>query len=352
MNEFTKLDLQKLRLYNNGLIDKFKNVDDCVKSLIGIQCQYQVYALISIYNRMGIEYNIFLDENLIKSWGQRTTLHIYHKSDYNLVSDTYCEIDNWVYKYFKLLKIDYQKYLAPIITFLNDNDNCMIEKSKIQSMIPNYKSKEVMEWSGLLILATYHKILYGILNVEDKKIYVKADINNNSNKAISNFIYRYFKFYGPATIQDFLHWSGLKYKNIRQYLDEYICKAKYFWINNKKYYYENLPDIKETKIDYPIILGKFDPLLISYDDKEWILNGIDKSFIWKPAGQVEGVILFSKGLKGTWHYKIKKNKIIFEVKEINCFTKIERGKLEKKFADLGKNIFDKEIMVIYRGGNL
>lgn len=349
MNNYSNLDLQKLRLYNNGLIDKFESADMCVESLIGIQCQYQNYALISIYNRTNYKCNIFSNNNLIKSWGQRTTLHIYHKNDYNLISDLYRQSDNWVYKYAKHLKIDYSKYLNSITDFFYENNKKTIEKLEIQNIIPKYKSKEIMAWSGLLILATYHKVLYGILNEEDKKIYKQNDIVD-SKKINSDLIYRYFKYYGPATRQDFLHWSGLKYKEIKEDLDKYIKKAKYLSIDKKKYYYESLPDSKEVKISYPIILGKFDPLLISYSDKEWILNGKNKTLIWKAAGQIEGVILFSKGLKGTWHYSLKGNKIIFEINEIFPLTKGEKNRLEKKFVEIGKELFQREIVTVYRGG--
>ena len=349
MSNYTNLDLLKMRLYNNGLIDKFESADMCVESLIGIQCQYQTYALISIYNRTKYKCNIFTNNNLIKSWGQRTTLHIYHKNDYNVISDLYRQSDNWVYKYAKYLKIDYHKYLKSITNFFNKNNKSIMEKTEVQNIIPKYKSKEIMEWSGLLILATYHKVLYGILNESDKKVYKQNDIFDSKNNT-SDLIYRYFKYYGPATRQDFLHWSGLKYKEIKEELDKYIEKAKYISIDNKKYYYESLPDLKKVKISYPVILGKFDPLLISYADKEWILNGKNKTLIWKAAGQIEGVILFSKGLKGTWHYNLKGNKIIFEINEISPFTNGEKSKLEKKLVKLGKEIFKKEIVAVYQGG--
>ncbi len=349
MNKYSNIDLQKMRLYNNGLIDKFLNESICIESLIGIQCQYQTYAMISIYMRNKNGCDIFNNENLIKSWGQRTTLHIYHKSDYNLISDLYCELDNWVYKYAKKLGINYNEYLNKIISFF-ENNTIPISKSDIKSIIPEYKSKEIMEWSGLLILATYHKILYGIVNKEDKKIYVKNDINY-SNKQIYDFIYRYFKYYGPATKKDFLHWSGLKYKDIKKELDDYIKCSKYLNINNEKYYYVSLPNLEKVNFNYPIILGKFDPLLISYNNKEWILNGYDKSLIWKAAGQVEGVILNEKGLCGTWHYKLKENKVFFEIKELNDLQKKLKKQLEEKFTKLGAKIFHKKITVIYQEVN-
>ena len=187
------------------------------------------------------------------------------------------------------------------------------------------------------------------MNRQENDTLVKK-MNVDSKKINSDLIYRYFKYYGPATRQDFLHWSGLKYKEIKEDLDKYIKKAKYLFIDKKKYYYESLPDSKEVKISYPIILGKFDPLLISYSDKEWILNGKNKTLIWKAAGQIEGVILFSKGLKGTWHYSLKGNKIIFEINEISPLTKGEKNRLEKKFVEIGKELFQREIVTVYRGG--
>ena len=63
MNNYSNLTLQKIRLYNNGLIDKFENIDMCVESLIGIQCQYQTYALISMYIRTKNELNVFNNAN-------------------------------------------------------------------------------------------------------------------------------------------------------------------------------------------------------------------------------------------------------------------------------------------------
>lgn len=62
------------------------------------------------------------------------------------------------------------------------------------------------------------------------------------------------------------------------------------------------------------------------------------------------MILFSKGLKGTWHYSLKENKIIFEINEISPLTKVEKNRLEKKFVKIGKELFQREIVTVYRGG--
>ena len=336
------------RLYNNGLIKKFNSIDLCVKSLIGIQSQYQNYALISIFNRVEYyDYSIFQNNNLIKSWGQRTTLHIYHKEDFNIISSIYMMSNNWVYKYANQLEIDYMKYIKCIEVYLNKNKHDILDKMKILQIIPKYKSEEIMNWSGLLILATYHKIIYGKLNKNNKKIYVKNDIKQN-NVTIENVIKRYFKYYGPATKKDFLHWSGLKYSEIKKDLDSYLKISNYFLYKDDKYYYETIPKIEQCIFNNPIILGKFDPLLISYHNKEWILNGNNKSIIWKSGGQIEGVIIFLDKIKATWHYKIKDKNIIFIINEIISLTNEERIKLEQKFININNIFFKKKVKFDYK----
>lgn len=49
---YTLLDIQKMRLINNGVLNNFSSIDDCIISLIGIQSQYYNYALISLLNRV------------------------------------------------------------------------------------------------------------------------------------------------------------------------------------------------------------------------------------------------------------------------------------------------------------
>lgn len=347
--EISLLDIQKMRLANNGLIYQFNTSNDCVKSLIGVQCQYQLYALISMFHRVkDIKMkDVFENKNLIKAWGQRTTLHIYHKEDYSTISSLYKSIDNWVYKYAKQLNIDYYEYLKSIEDYVNKYSLSVIDKKTIQKIIPQERSYEIMQWSGLLILASYHQILYGKLNPKDQKLYIKNDIKGKKNR-LDSIVYRYFKFYGPATIEDFFHWAGLRRKDLSNVLNEVINQLSHFTYNGKKYYYVRQLPIDQIK--YPIILGKFDPLLLSYKNKDWILNGKDKNIIWKKAGQVEGVIIGSKGLLGTWHYTMKKDCIIYEITYRSKIDKTTKERIRCHYSKMTNFLLKKNFQVVYKEG--
>lgn len=337
----------KMRLVNNGLVNRFDSIENCVESLIGIQCQYQNYSIVSIYNRLDSKVKInkiYKSNQIIKSWGQRATLHIFSKSDYNIISDINRDTNNWFYKYCDSLGVDYNDYLDSISNYLKNESN-IISKQKIQDIIPQYKVKEIMSWSGLLITATYHKILYGILNENDQKIYKANDIELHKNDLKSIF-YRYFRYYGPATKNDFYHWIGFKNDFLEKKLEDYLKKINNFFFNKNEYYYLDIPDTDIIK--FPIILGKFDPLLVSYKDKKWILNDFKSNVVWKAAGHIEGVIIFEKGLKATWHYQIKSNKVLFYVEQLYYLTKKDKQKINLYFKRLSKKIFDKDYEIVIR----
>lgn len=332
-------EILELRLINNGLVNKYRDSSELVSNLLGIQCQYQNYALISIFNRLNNTNinNIFKNDDLIKSWGQRATLHIYNKNDYCMISDLYNGSPNWVDKYIKELNIDIN-YVLDVVKEEISKKN--LSKSDIEKIIEPICGTKIMTWSGLLILATYKKILYGLLNKNDYKLYKINDIDNNYDEG--KFILNYFKYYGPATIDDFVHYSGLRVKDLNKYF-KYLDKLDSFNFKGKKYYYEKHED---KKVNYPIVLGKFDPLLVCYKDKSWL--GVDSRLIWMDAGQIEGVIINRNGVCGTWHYNVSGKKVKYLVKVLNNISETDKKKIINKFARY-KKILDKDLFeVIWR----
>lgn len=139
---------------------------------------------------------------------------------------------------------------------------------------------------------------------------------------------QYFTFYGPATIQDFSHWSGIPQ---REFIHDFNSLKQSLYCTDGLYY--SLKKPRKHTIDYPIILGKFDPLLVSYKDKSWILGEHDSSMIWRKAAHVEGVIIDETGLIGTWHYSAKPNEMTYVIKPI---TAIDVSFIESSFSDLSR----------------
>lgn len=82
-------------------------------------------------------------------------------------------------------------------------------------------------------------------------------------------------------------------------------------------------------------LGKFDPLLLAYDDKSWIVDKEKKSYIWRKAGHVSAVVLLDGKAHATWNYKIEKKRLIISIcKFIAC--SIEVDKIRKPIYKIAK----------------
>ena len=143
-----------------------------------------------------------------------------------------------------------------------------------------------------------------------------------------------------------MHWSGLKKADIEEELNTFVSTNYYFEFNNEKYYYtEKMNDMSKYKINDYIALGKFDPLLISYKNKEWILGEHDSKVIWKEAGQIEGIIISNKGIVATWHYTLKSSKVIFNVKLLE--NDIKESKIEKALKSIAIFLKRKDFEINY-----
>lgn len=347
--------LREMRLANNGLINKFDNIDACVKSLFGVQCQYQMYGLISLYNRVkNIQIShIVNNENLVKIWGMRSTLHIMHKQDWLALNVIYSREPTWIDKKCKKMSVDSMSILQDIHNYMKIHKS--VTKKEIENILNCEYRKELLQWGGVLMLCTLQGFLYGSLNEKYEKRYI-YNVQDDSqticyNDVLSEMLRRYFTYYGPASKADFSHWAGLPLKAF----EEEFGKLENIWkrivLDGTTYYYTGSSNIaKENykfQIRYPVILGKFDPLLVCYENKKWILDDLDAGIVWRAAGQIEGIILGKKGILATWRYKISGDKIIYLIELIKKLTQTETNQLDIKFRKLTNFMRKKKYDILY-----
>ena len=96
----------------------------------------------------------------------------------------------------------------------------------------------------------------------------------------------YFKNYGPSSLKDVAHWSGMSQKefmssflNIQKELDEYSYE------NKKLYLLKDDIDFQQKVSEQKsvMLLGQFDPLFVCYNDKAWIADEKQQKEIWRNA---------------------------------------------------------------------
>lgn len=156
---------------------------------------------------------------------------------------------------------------------------------------------------------------------------------------------RYFNSRYPATLHDFIWWSGLSHKDARHALESVKNGFITEIIKSKEYLLPDSFPVSDYTGTSVHLLPAYDEFLLSYKDRSashsfaYTKKTVSNNGIFYPVIVVNGQIA------GIWKRSIKKNKYVFEPIFFYPQDKATTDLLEEKASLFGK-FFDKEIEVI------
>ena len=342
--------IRTLRINNNGLINKYPNIEQCIQSLIGIQSQYFNHAALVIRSRVEKEISIedlfsLLNNNrIIDIWGQRSTLHFYHIDDWEKIISSFGKTKCWVKKFCERNSFDYEEELKRLGELFDEYGDLTTE----QMIEMGTKPILIKNWGGLLIpLSLQGNICIKRFNSFEPKHYISRNLIINKpfkreKEHLKALLFRYFSTYGPATCSDFLHWSGLHMDEVKNELDSLSGSLNTLIFNKNVYYYGRKSEYDECKNNIVNLLPKFDPLLVAYKNKSVLINEEYHSLVWKKAGQIDACIFVDGEFVGTWRYLINAKNIDFYITICRILTSALRQAIFEKCLEysryMNKNI--------------
>jgi hypothetical protein len=145
-------------------------------------------------------------------------------------------------------------------------------------------------------------------------------------QALATLTLRYFTGHGPATIQDFMWWSGLTTKEAKAGLAAVEGQLEHTTIGEQEYYFApNLPDVSPKAYD-AFLLPPFDEFLVAYRDRSAALDPQYNNLI-VPGGNgiFNPIIVIGGRVVGTWKRVFKGDKvaITFSLFEGQSFAKTQ-----------------------------
>jgi hypothetical protein len=158
---------------------------------------------------------------------------------------------------------------------------------------------------------------------------------------------RYFTSHCPATIQDFVWWSGLSAKEARRASESVKYSFVTETIDSEKYLFPNSSFIISFDRTSVHLLPAFDEFLISYKDRSASLSFAYNKKAVSSNGIFYPVIVVNGQVTGLWKRFIKKNKVIIEPILFQQHNKKNRNMIEKSANSLG-HFLNKEIEVRYK----
>ena len=166
------------------------------------------------------------------------------------------------------------------------------------------------------------------------------------DEALAELAMRYFSSHGPATLYDFIWWSGLPARDARKALDILNSQLTSTQIDTQIYWFDPNHAALKSASEQVHLLPAYDEFIISYKDRsaclmqEYVKKTISSNGMFWPVIIVDGKVI------GLWKRTIKKDTVIFGIDLFQSFSEKIKSLIEKRVGEFGAFI-NKYPQIIY-----
>lgn len=147
------------------------------------------------------------------------------------------------------------------------------------------------------------------------------------DEALAELTRRYFRSHGPATVRDFVWWSGLTTADVKRGLD--IVGARSTSVDGSAYW-----TVSRTRADEPPshvqLLPVYDEYLVAYRDLDAVPRGAAR---W---GILPQVVVSRGQVAGVWKATRARDRVDLQIAAERRLTRVERAALERAVARYGR----------------
>lgn len=148
------------------------------------------------------------------------------------------------------------------------------------------------------------------------------------DEALAELAKRYFNSHGPATLKDFVWWSGLSVTEARKALDfvktEFVSEI----VNSEILWFANSPTKSRRNKSSVHLLPAYDEFLISYTDRSASISKVVNPKAISNNGVFHPVIVENGQVIGIWKRSIKKDTVLIEAEIFNSLNQGEMQEIE------------------------
>lgn len=330
---------------------------DVVRALCGVQAQLMSAATIALWARIDgltlddVETAMWRKRTIIKTWCMRGTVHLLPAIDtalYLTAMARRCSLakDRWARTH-KVSSFDAQAAVDAVLLTLEQGP---LTRKEISARLVTILNRRPKQWTDLgWGRSTKNTLpprawLMGSVcfgpNKGRESTLVRLDqwLPNlrgvSQDTAEETILEKYLQSYGPATLQDFAHWSGFAANGLEQTMRRLGNKVANVTINGKQALLLRR-DLDELMATPPLptsvhLLPNFDPYVLAHCCKQDIMNQAYSREVYRPGAWIAAVVLLNGRVIGTWAYERRGQYIRVVVK---LFEKTSRRHLERIEAE-------------------
>jgi hypothetical protein len=242
----------------------------------------------------------------------------------------------------KQLELDagiYKKCTTIIEKALQDGDHLTREELMIRLQTENINTSDNRS-SHILMNAELDGLICSGAMKNQKQTYALLSLRvphgaaDARDEALAKLAFTYFTSHGPATLQDFIWWSGLSVADARHGLEMVKTGFLSDTISGQEYWFKNHSSAKIKTKGTVYILPAYDEFLISYRDRSASLPVGYHAHTVSTNGIFRPIIVADGQVSGLWTRKQIKNEILIETRLFHPPTSEFTSKLNKAFNPL------------------
>jgi len=334
-----------IRLKNQQLINsRYNKPEDLVSWLGGIQGQDYPGAKWAIGLRLpkstdpDIEQSIN-EKNILRTWLMRGTLHLVATEDIRwmlgLLAPRIIKSNRRRYRELELNEEILERSNQVLKDAIEGKELDRIELLSI--LRENGISTQGQRAAYMLQRASLDGIICQCGMQSNNPLYISLDNLPNKksldhDEALAELARRFFKSRGPATVGDFMWWSGLLAADARTGLYAIKSELTSESISGQTYWYLK-DDIVENVLPVVHLLPTYDEYLFGYRDRSAQIKSLSKIKLknrYLPTIALNGLII------GTWKRIFRGDKVIIEHELFKKLNKNENQALNRAKSRYGK----------------
>jgi hypothetical protein len=144
------------------------------------------------------------------------------------------------------------------------------------------------------------------------------------DEALAEFARRYFTGHGPATLQDFVWWSGLTTADARAGLEMVTSQLVHEVVDSQTFWFSQQTFFAKDLFQTAYLLPNFDEYTVGYTDRSALFDVLRTGMVIPSANvALSHTIVMNGHIVGNWKRVLKKEAVVITPYPFTAFTDAE-----------------------------
>jgi Winged helix DNA-binding domain len=342
--------IRSLRMRAQRLTAPIRNsVPDVVRHLVGLQAQDTRMTRLLVRPRTsGVDAasvdRACQDASVVRTWAMRGTLHMVAADDLRWLVDLLGPI-------FIARSRTRRRQLGLPDDLCEDATDVMVEllagrQLSRAALVEEIRARGVPVQGGqahahLVAYAAMRGVIcrgpdrgneptYALVNE-----WVTAKGKLGPDEGLAELARRYLTAHGPAGVEDFATWSGLRVRQARRAIELVVEEFEEIATVVGKAWLR--PDRRrEPHARVALLLGHFDPYLLDYRNREFALDPAFAKRVQAGGGFIQPTVVVDGQVVGTWRQRRERERVTIDIVPFRPLGRAVLPHLEQEAADLGR----------------